>query len=87
MKRGLHSFDVGVILILIYVMAYFALYSNRKPAANLAYWAYSEDKPQWVENCLYYGFFPVYFIHQRVFGIGRHTWDREEIHIPPDFQG
>jgi hypothetical protein len=72
---------------LVYLVAYGFLYSNRKPAANLAYWAYTEDRPMWVEDCLYYGFYPVYFAHQRLFHVGRHTWDREHIEFPADFQG
>ena len=72
---------------LLYLAVYASLFHLRRPAANLAYWAYTEDTPEWIETCLYYVFFPVYFVHQRVFDVQRHTWDRFEIIYPPDFKG
>ncbi len=60
----------------LYIAIYGCLFHYRRPAANLAYWAYTDAGPDWVETCLYYGFFPVYFVHQRVFHSQRHTWDR-----------
>jgi len=85
MKRIEIGFLLG--LIVLYVAGYALIYANRKPAANLAYWAYTEDSPEWVEDCFYYGFYPLYFIHQRVFHIGRHIWDRPVWVIPPGFEG
>jgi len=71
-----------------YVAAYCVLFHFRRPAANLAYWGYTEDCPEWIETCTYYFFYPIYFVHQRVFHGHRHTWDRLPIHLPgPDFQG
>jgi hypothetical protein len=70
-----------------YVAVYCAFYHFRKPAANLAYWAYTDDSPDWIENCTYYTFYPLYLIHQRFLGGHRHTWDRPEPSWPPNFQG
>jgi hypothetical protein len=86
-RKNVIEFLFAMFLVCAYVIAYAATYANRKPAANLAYWAYTEDTPEWVEDCLYYGFYPVYFIHQRLFQVGRHTWDREPVEIPADFKG
>ncbi len=62
----------------LYVFVYGALYHVRTPAANLAYWVYSERAPAWAEECVYYAFYPPYFLHQRVVGAGRHNYDRPE---------
>ena len=89
MNRGARGLAVAIVLISIYVLLYAVLYSNRKPAGNLAYWVYTgEDMPDEVERILYYVFYPLYFVHQRAFHVGPHTWDRPEwVMPPPDFQG
>ena len=60
----------------IYLMAYALLYDFRSSAANMSYWVYSERAPEWAETCLYYGFYPAYFSHQRMLGGQRHNYDR-----------
>ncbi len=72
---------------LLYVFAYVTLFHYRRPAANLAYWCYTGTGPDWAETCLYYGFFPVYFVHARMFDGHRHTWDRSQPVYPANFEG
>ena len=76
-----------VYVLSLYLISYCALYYFRRPAANLAYWGYTENTPEWVESCMYYAFYPPYVVHQRIFHAQRHAWDRPTIHYPPDFQG
>ena len=65
-----------------YAIKYGVLYHLRCPATNLSYWAYSERTEDWAEKCLYYGFYPAYFVHQRVLGGQRHNYDRPEPWFP-----
>jgi hypothetical protein len=74
-------------IVCLYIAVYSCLFYFRRPAANLAYWAYTENTSETVETCLYYGFFPVYYVHQRVFNVQKHTWDRSEPVYPPGFNG
>ena len=69
----------------LYVIAYCTLYHFRQPAANLAFWVYSKPANKRTEKCLYYGFYPIYFVHQRFFRGMRHNDDREP-YYPPAFQ-
>jgi hypothetical protein len=84
-----HLPSLGFSVLVLYLCAYTALYHFRHPAANLAYWCYIAGgrKTETLERCAYYGFFPIYFIHQRLLGAGRHTWDRPAPSFPPGFQG
>ena len=66
-----------VILLALYIGSYAALYRSRIPAANLAYWVYlrggnETESQEWL---LYYFYYPVYKVH-RIFGAGRHNYDR-----------
>jgi hypothetical protein len=68
----------GVFLIFLYVGSYTAFYLRGIPAGNLAYWVYLRgggEKIQSEEWALYYFYYPIYKIH-RVFGAGRHNYDR-----------
>ncbi len=76
MKRGAKFAALSAAC--LYLSAYGALYHFGRPAANLAYWVYSDHGPAWAEDCLYYAFYPPYFVHQRVLGGGRHNYDRPE---------
>jgi hypothetical protein len=90
MKRIKRILIFGAFAIAIYVAAYGILYYNRKPAGDLAYWDYTSEEPRnglWGEDCLYYGFYPVYIIHQRLFHCQRHIFDFYFAQIPDDFQG
>ena len=69
-----------------YVVAYGTLYHFGQPAANLTYWVYSDRTPDWAEKCLYYGFYPPYFLHQRLLGGARHNYDRPEPWFPPAYK-
>ena len=87
MKR--HLACLGLYVLILYLGAYTALYHFRHPAANLAYWCYVAGgrKTEALERCTYYCFYPIYFVHQRFLGAGRHTWDRPAPYFPPGFQG
>ncbi|HLX69719.1 MAG TPA: hypothetical protein VKV04_08845 [Verrucomicrobiae bacterium] len=87
MKQAINRLIWVVSILIAYSGFYAVLYCNRKPSANLAYWAYTKNCPEQVETGLYYIFYPAYFIHQRAFHAGRHTWDRPEWVMPPDFKG
>lgn len=67
----------GVLLIFLYVGSYAAFYIHRTHAANLAYWVYLRggNATEREELALYYFYYPIYKIH-RVFGAGRHNYDR-----------
>jgi len=70
----------------LYLLVYAFLYHFRGPAANLAYWVYSESTPDWAEVSLYYAFYPPYFVHQRLFAGARHNYDRPEPWFPPAYE-
>ncbi len=77
-------------VIVLYFGTYALLYLNRKPAGDLAYWCYTTEEPRnglWGEDTLYYLFYPVYIIHQRVFAGQRHIFDFYYAPIPADFKG
>jgi hypothetical protein len=87
MKRLKHIAITSIFAISLYMISYGVLYWHRKPAADLAYWCYTGTGPDWVEDCLYYGFYPAYIIHQRALHCQRHIWDFPKLEIPPNFQG
>ncbi|MGH7942501.1 MAG: hypothetical protein ACREE6_00060 [Limisphaerales bacterium] len=67
----------AIIFFLLYVGSYAAFYLRGIPAGNLAYWVYlrggnETEREEWA---LYYFYYPIYKIH-RVFGAGRHDYDR-----------
>jgi len=66
-----------VLLLVLYVGSYAAFYIHRTHAANLAYWVYLRggNETEREELALYYFYYPIYKIH-RVFGAGRHNYDR-----------
>ena len=81
---------MAVSLITLYVTIYGVLYCNRKPAGDLAYWCYTREEPRnglLGEDCLYYGFYPVYMVHQRLFHSQRHIYDFHFAEIPADCPG
>ena len=80
---------LGCFVLCLYLGAYAILYHFRLPSANLAYWQYTKGgrETEAFERCVYYFFYPLYFVHQRAFGAGRHTWDRPAPYFPPGFQG
>jgi hypothetical protein len=84
-----HLLSVMLCAICAYVDVYALLYAHREPAANLAYWAYTTpvQAPLWVESSLYYGFYPIYFVHERLLGGWRHNYDRTHPVYPPGFSG
>jgi len=85
----LYSLTLVVIALLaLYVAAYAYCYSQRGPAANLAYFVYFPDESisESVEEAAYYFFLPVYEVH-RLFGADRHNYDRPPLVFPPDFRG
>ena len=84
-----HLAFLGCFVLCLYLGAYVILYHFRRPAANLAYWCYTSGgrESEARERCTYYCFYPVYFVHQRFLGAGRHTWDRPAPYVPPGFQG
>ncbi len=67
---------LAIVPLLVCVAAYSVAYSRRVPAANLAYFAYTDHAPSFVERTMLYGFYPVYYIHSRVFSGQKHVWDR-----------
>jgi hypothetical protein len=80
MKRRTKVAAITGVAIVLYVLAYSYAYKHHGHAANLAYWCYrahADDTPDYVENALLYGFFPIYWVHRTFFRIGRHNWDRE----------
>lgn len=85
MKRVKRIGFIGGCSIVLYVTIYSVLYCNRKPAGDLAYWCHTENGPDWVEDGLYYGFYPVYIVHQRVFHCQRHIWDFTTAYLPANF--
>ena len=90
MKHIRRALISGMSAIVIYVAAYGRLYCHRKPAGDLAYWCYTKEEPRnglWGEDCLYYGFYPVYIVHQRLFHCQRHIFDFHFAEIPDDFPG
>src|ERR1700722_7016001 len=70
-----HYFIAVICLVALYVGSYAAFYMHRAPAGNLAYWVYLRNSTEREELALYYFYYPVYKIH-RVFGVGRHNYDR-----------
>ena len=67
----------AIIFFLLYVGSYTAFYLRGVPAGKLAYWVYlrggnETEREEWA---LYYFYYPIYKIH-RVFGAGRHNYDR-----------
>ena len=77
----------GISAIILYIAIYGWLYYHRKPAGDLAYWDYTGPGPMRADDCLYYAFYPVYIIHQRVFHCQRHIKDFHFAEIPDDFPG
>ena len=76
-KKMLPSVLAVIALLAGYASAY--LFIPRLPAANLAYFVYS-DNPG-VDSTCYYFFLPAYRLHQRFnklrnIGFTRHNWDR-----------
>lgn len=82
------NFKKTTILAIVVAVAFFAGYAGayflapRLPAANLAYFVYS-DTPR-VDSACYYFFLPAYRLHQnfnklRHTGFARHNWDRPKI--------
>ncbi len=75
MKRPQLSF-----LILIFVGAYVAtygiLYSQRKSAGNMFYFQYLEGRSDLAERTLYDVFYPISWMHSRLFEGQKHVWDR-----------
>ena len=73
-------------MVLIYISAFEFMYLNRVPAANMAYFGYTDNVR--AESFFYYFFYPAYWVQRRVFGFGQtHTWDREPVIFPSDFKG
>ncbi|MBI5597046.1 MAG: hypothetical protein HY928_13215 [Elusimicrobia bacterium] len=73
---------VGGAAFMVLLAVYGASYAGiaRGPAANLAYFVYSEDSR--VDAACYYLFLPAYRLHQRLWeardrGFVRHNWDRQ----------
>lgn len=68
----------SILLLLLYVCSYAAFFCTRVPAGNLAYWVYLHgggEKVQREEWALYYLYYPPYKVC-RIFGAGRHNYDR-----------
>jgi hypothetical protein len=67
-------------LLLFYVSTYAVLYANRGPAANLGYFVYTHGgvEKEGQERILFRFYYPVYKVH-RLFGIGRHNYDRPNV--------
>ena len=82
MKRRLIAWSVGGAF--IYAATYATLFACRSPAANLAYWSYTTNSPEWIEEGLYLTFYPAYWIHRKVLHVRPHTWDREPASQPTD---
>ena len=76
MKRRLYFIAV-ICLLVVYIGSYAAFYLRGIPAGNLAYWVYLRggNETEREECALYYFYYPIYKIH-RVFGAGRHNYDR-----------
>jgi hypothetical protein len=77
MKRIKRIVITSIFLIFLYVGSYAAFYIHRTHAANLAYWVYLRggNATEREELALYYFYYPIYKIH-RIFGAGRHDYDR-----------
>jgi len=82
-----HSLSILLCAICAYADTYAVLYARRGPAANLAFWVYTEYGPNWAEKSLFYGFYPVYFVHTRALDGARHNWDRRDRVCPLGFGG
>jgi hypothetical protein len=68
---------ISALLLLSDIGSYAVFYAYRIPAGNLAYWVYlrggnETEREEWA---LYYFYYPIYKIH-RIFGAGRHDYDR-----------
>ncbi len=83
-----HLPSLGLCLLVLYLCAHTSLYHFRHPAANLAYWCYIPGgrKTETLERCTYFCFYPIYFVHQRFLGAGRHAWDRPVPYSPLVFR-
>jgi hypothetical protein len=66
-----------VLAMTLYVGSYAVMYWNRRPAANMFYFIYSENS--YVEEVSYHLFYPLYWIHRHVFWGQKHNDDRERI--------
>jgi hypothetical protein len=73
---------IGIIiaLLIFYVGSYAGFYVNARPAANLAYFVYLKGgvEVEGREKVLYYFYYPAYKVH-RLFGVGRHNYDRPNV--------
>jgi len=71
----------------LYTASYAYLYLHASPAANLMYFVYlKNDKPETLEDALYYFYYPVYKLH-RLAGGAPHNSDRPKVIYPKDFNG
>jgi hypothetical protein len=59
-----------------YVASYGILYSQRKSAGNMFYFQYLKGGPDLAERTLFDVFYPISWMHSRVFAGQKHVWDR-----------
>jgi hypothetical protein len=60
----------------VYISSYGVLYLQRKPAGNMFYFQYLDSGPAAAERVISWVFYPVSWIHTRVFSGQKHVWDR-----------
>lgn len=68
---------VGVFVIAGYLSAYTVLYCSKSPAANMAYFVYTEHSK--LDHALYWTFWPIYKFHGLVLGQSKHNLDRPTV--------
>ncbi len=85
MSRAKTSTLALFVAALLYIAAYAVAWEQRRPAANMAYFVYSDNDT--TDRICYRVFYPLDWLHRRLFDSGKHRFDATPMRPDPGNRG